>query len=35
MRLDLIVNTMFRSARKDGSITVNNPAIWRLVLAIH
>jgi nucleoside-diphosphate-sugar epimerase len=34
MRLDLIVNTMFRSAVLDEVITVNNPAIWRPVLSI-
>jgi len=34
MRLDLIVNTMFKSAMTDGIITVNNPAIWRPVLSI-
>jgi nucleoside-diphosphate-sugar epimerase len=34
MRLDLIVNTMFKSALKDGVITVNNPAIWRPILSI-
>jgi len=35
MRLDLIVNTMFKSALRDGLITVNNPAIWRPVLSTH
>ena len=34
MRLDLIVNTMFKSALHEGTITVNNPAIWRPILAI-
>ena len=34
MRLDLIVNTMFKSALTEGAITVNNPAIWRPVLSI-
>jgi nucleoside-diphosphate-sugar epimerase len=34
MRLDLIVNTMFKSAMKDGVITVNNPSIWRPILSI-
>jgi len=34
MRLDLVVNTMFKSAVADGVITVNNPAIWRPILAI-
>lgn len=35
MRLDLIVNTMFKSAMLEKTITVNNPAIWRPVLSIH
>ncbi len=34
MRLDLIVNTMFKSALASGKITVNNPAIWRPILSI-
>ncbi len=34
MRLDLIVNTMFKTALADRLITVNNPAIWRPILAI-
>jgi len=34
MRLDLIVNTMFKSALTEGVITVNNPTIWRPILAI-
>ena len=34
MRLDLIVNTMFKCAVKDEVITVNNPSIWRPILAI-
>ena len=34
MRLDLIVNTMFKCALDDGEITVNNPAIWRPILSI-
>lgn len=34
MRLDLIVNTMFKSAMKDHVITVNNPSIWRPILSI-
>jgi nucleoside-diphosphate-sugar epimerase len=34
MRLDLIVNTMFKSGLKDGVITVNNPSIWRPLLSI-
>jgi len=34
MRLDLVVNTMFKSALSTGVITVNNPAIWRPILSI-
>jgi nucleoside-diphosphate-sugar epimerase len=34
MRLDLIVNTMFKCAMKDHVITVNNPSIWRPLLGI-
>ena len=34
MRLDLIVNTMFKCALRDGAITINNPTIWRPILAI-
>lgn len=34
MRLDLIVNTMFRTALDQGVITINNPSIWRPILAI-
>ncbi len=34
MRLDLIVNTMFKTAVRDGLITVNNPSIWRPILSI-
>ena len=34
MRFDLIVNTMFRSALQDGTITINNPSIWRPILAM-
>lgn len=34
MRLDLVVNTMFKFALTEGVITVNNPAIWRPILAI-
>jgi len=34
MRLDLIINTMFKTAIKDRTITVNNPAIWRPILSI-
>lgn len=34
MRLDLIVNTMFRTALYEGIITINNPSIWRPILAM-
>jgi len=34
MRLDLVVNTMFRTALAEGRIVVNNPAIWRPVLSM-
>jgi nucleoside-diphosphate-sugar epimerase len=34
MRYDLLVNTMFKCAMKEGMIHVNNPAIWRPFLAI-
>lgn len=34
MRLDVIVNTMFRTAQCEGAITINNPSIWRPILAI-
>jgi nucleoside-diphosphate-sugar epimerase len=34
MRLDLVINTMFKSALQDGRITVNNPSIWRPILSI-
>ena len=34
MRLDLIVNTMFRFAMFEGVITINNPSIWRPILAM-
>ena len=34
MRLDLVVNTMFKTALQTGKITVNNPAIWRPILSI-
>ena len=34
MRFDLIINTMFKCARRDGVITINNPTIWRPILAI-
>jgi nucleoside-diphosphate-sugar epimerase len=34
MRLDLVVNTMFKCAVANGSISVNNPSIWRPILGI-
>jgi nucleoside-diphosphate-sugar epimerase len=34
MRLDLVVNTMFKFAVTEQAITVNNPAIWRPILSI-
>jgi nucleoside-diphosphate-sugar epimerase len=34
MRFDLIINTMFKTAMKNRSITVNNPSIWRPILSI-
>jgi nucleoside-diphosphate-sugar epimerase len=34
MRLDLIVNTMFKTAMQKAEITVNNPSIWRPILSI-
>ncbi|MCP5052976.1 MAG: SDR family oxidoreductase, partial [bacterium] len=34
MRFDLVVNTMFKFALTEGTITVNNPAIWRPILSI-
>lgn len=34
MRFDLIINTMFKSAMKNHTITVNNPSIWRPILSI-
>lgn len=34
MRLDLIVNTMFKFAIEKNTITVNNPSIWRPILSI-
>jgi len=34
MRFDLIINTMFKSAMKDRTITINNPSIWRPLLSI-
>lgn len=34
MRLDLVVNTMFKSALIKKEIVVNNPSLWRPVLSI-
>lgn len=34
MRLDLIVNTMFRTAMQEGVIRIDNPSIWRPILAM-
>lgn len=34
MRLDLIVNTMFKFAMSEKQIVVNNPSIWRPILDI-
>jgi len=34
MRLDLVVNAMFKSAVVDNIIVVNNPTIWRPILSI-
>ena len=34
MRLDLIINTMFKTAMRYRTITVNNPSIWRPILSI-
>jgi nucleoside-diphosphate-sugar epimerase len=34
MRLDLVINTMIMTALAQGRIVVNNPAIWRPILAI-
>jgi len=34
MRMDLIVNAMFKSAMTEGKIVVNNPSIWRPILDI-
>ena len=33
MRLDLIVNTMFKGAMKDRMIVIHNPSIWRPILS--
>jgi nucleoside-diphosphate-sugar epimerase len=34
MRLDLIVNTMFKTAMQEGKIRVNNSSIWRPIISI-
>jgi nucleoside-diphosphate-sugar epimerase len=34
MRLDLVVNTMFKTALQSGEVVVNNPAIWRPILSM-
>jgi nucleoside-diphosphate-sugar epimerase len=34
MRMDLIVNTMFKTAMMESQVTVNNPSIWRPILDI-
>jgi nucleoside-diphosphate-sugar epimerase len=34
MRLDLVVNTMYKTSISEKKITVNNPSIWRPILAI-
>src|SRR5208282_5428571 len=34
MRFDLIINTMFKCAMVDHTITINNPSIWRPILSI-
>jgi nucleoside-diphosphate-sugar epimerase len=34
MRLDLIVNTMYMKSMTEGKLTINNPSIWRPILAI-
>lgn len=34
MRMDLVVNAMFKSAMNDGKIVINNPSIWRPILDI-
>ncbi|HEX8815430.1 MAG TPA: SDR family oxidoreductase [Terriglobales bacterium] len=34
MRLDLIVNTMFKNGVRNREITVNNPSIWRPIMSI-
>jgi nucleoside-diphosphate-sugar epimerase len=34
MRFDLIINTMFKTAMRNRTITINNPSIWRPILSI-
>lgn len=34
MRLDLVINTMFKTAMSEGVIRVSNPSIWRPILWI-
>jgi len=34
MRMDLVVNSMFKSAMTEGKIVINNTSIWRPVLAM-
>ena len=34
MRLDLVMNSMFKSAWSTGEIIVNNPSIWRPILSV-
>lgn len=34
MRLDLIVNTMFKTALQNNEIIINNPSIWRPILSL-
>ena len=34
MRLDLVLNTMFKYAVQDKKIVVNNPSIWRPILSV-
>ena len=34
MRFDLIINTMFKNAVREQTITINNPSIWRPLLSI-
>jgi len=35
MRLDLVVNTMFKTALYDNTVTISNPTIWRPILDIN